>query len=630
MRSRRLDYGRQATFSSSDKCPFHPKGAKSARNLFVGFVLSRFTTIECAALMVVLCLLATLPSGANSKLDALLKEEPSLNSGSQKRQSKDYKAALSDYEAAFKRAPAKSKAKSRAALALAETTRNQNEAYNFIGMGYPKMVREKFEKALAESSDSGDSEAAAAARFQLGLFEWSYDRFEQATSEFQKIVDTYSTTSFAPDALLASGMVAADFYRRDKQEATAGKYFDRVIAESPSATAAVGAYWQRGMQWVRKRSDAKAIVELRKAVELIRQPALDADPDAWDFAAEAYYEMGMALSRQKNFKEAQKSFDELTQGYKGTRTTHPTGKRVFLQAPIQSALCQILQGKKSQGIRALEQFIANHPKDFLALRAQELIDRYQAPGNRVAQRKSGGGRVAQQKPPANPRKQPVISYKPAPTKPGTSTGKVQATNATRHSPDTCIACGPAALAVVCKLYGIPATESELAKLARTEKKYGTSLYALYHAAEQKGLHPVPLRVHTNGLAQQPVRTDQSVHLHDLRLPAILHLITNHYVVLVTMDDQTAELHDPSAPQHYRLTLDELGKQCTGAALVFDAEFENQPSLKTAQLPDTGQSSETQPISPPDIRPSTLVAQSLLSQAVLSPSEMKALWGGQFG
>ena len=133
-----------------------------------------------------------------------------------------------------------------------------------------------------------------------------------------------------------------------------------------------------------------------------------------------------------------------------------------------------------------------------------------------------------------------------------------------HKQETPQTCGPAALAAVCRHYGIPATEAEVAKLAGTTPK-GTSMLGLQAAARQKGLTAQGRRLTLETLSGAPC-------------PCILFFHPGHFAVLTGTQEATGGrdaaggrgrrfyLADPSLGQR-TMTPDQLGALWRGELLV---------------------------------------------------------------
>jgi predicted double-glycine peptidase len=102
---------------------------------------------------------------------------------------------------------------------------------------------------------------------------------------------------------------------------------------------------------------------------------------------------------------------------------------------------------------------------------------------------------------------------------------------TQHHGNTC---GPAALAAVCRYYGIAATEEEVAHASGTTDD-GTSMLGLQRAAEQYGLTTVGRQVALPDLRHLP-------------LPCILYFHPGHFAVLTGFDGDRYLLADPRSGQ----------------------------------------------------------------------------------
>ncbi len=113
-------------------------------------------------------------------------------------------------------------------------------------------------------------------------------------------------------------------------------------------------------------------------------------------------------------------------------------------------------------------------------------------------------------------------------------------------------CGPAALAAVCRHFGIAATEDEIARLAETDAQ-GTSMLGLQAAARAKGLAAEGIRVTPGGLSRTP-------------LPCLLFFHPGHFAVLTGVRGGLFYLADPSLGQR-TVTREQLVSLWHGEALL---------------------------------------------------------------
>ena len=127
--------------------------------------------------------------------------------------------------------------------------------------------------------------------------------------------------------------------------------------------------------------------------------------------------------------------------------------------------------------------------------------------------------------------------------------------------ETVQTCGPAALAAVCRHYGIPATEAEVARLAGTTAQ-GTSMLGLQAAARAKGLSAEGVQMTVGTLPHAPC-------------PCILFFHPGHFAVLTGVRELTEApgvtgrqfyLADPSLGQH-TMTAGQLGSLWHGELLI---------------------------------------------------------------
>jgi hypothetical protein len=124
--------------------------------------------------------------------------------------------------------------------------------------------------------------------------------------------------------------------------------------------------------------------------------------------------------------------------------------------------------------------------------------------------------------------------------------------------ETLQTCGPAALAAICRHYGLPATEAEIAHLAGTTSA-GTSMLGLQSAARAKGLAAEGMRMTLASLPNAP-------------RPCLLFFRPGHFAVLTGVGrlpnghGELFYLADPSLGQR-TMTADRLGALWHGEVLV---------------------------------------------------------------
>ena len=92
-----------------------------------------------------------------------------------------------------------------------------------------------------------------------------------------------------------------------------------------------------------------------------------------------------------------------------------------------------------------------------------------------------------------------------------------------------ILCGPRALLILCRMYGIDAELEELAQLARVNEE-GTNMFNLLKAAQAKGFSAVGRILKYNELLA-------------LKKPVIAFVNNNHFSVLEAIDKHTARISD---------------------------------------------------------------------------------------
>lgn len=112
-------------------------------------------------------------------------------------------------------------------------------------------------------------------------------------------------------------------------------------------------------------------------------------------------------------------------------------------------------------------------------------------------------------------------------------------------------CGLACIAMVASYWGHRIDLSSMRQRFSVSLK-GATLKDIMAMGLQLDLQPRPLKLEMN-------------HLHNLKLPAVLHWDMNHFVVLKSMTRNHGLVHDPSTGERY-LSFDELANHFTGVAL----------------------------------------------------------------
>ncbi len=129
-------------------------------------------------------------------------------------------------------------------------------------------------------------------------------------------------------------------------------------------------------------------------------------------------------------------------------------------------------------------------------------------------------------------------------------------------------CALACLAMVAGHHGYDVDLASLRQRYSVSLK-GATLLQLIRMAEPLNLASRPLRLELD-------------HLSKLQLPAILHWNFNHFVVLVSVNDNTAIIHDP-ARGRISLPLSEVSKHFTGVALELSPTQEFKPHSERQRL-----------------------------------------------
>ena len=122
-------------------------------------------------------------------------------------------------------------------------------------------------------------------------------------------------------------------------------------------------------------------------------------------------------------------------------------------------------------------------------------------------------------------------------------------------------CGPACMAMLLSYHGRQTTVQHLRERANTGRD-GMTINGLIHIARQEGLSGKIQQVHPG----QP---------HSLRLPALLHWNSKHYVILEKLNTQHASIIDPAIGRQ-TLTLETFRQNFTGTAVEFTPTHNFQP------------------------------------------------------
>jgi ATP-binding cassette subfamily B protein RaxB len=103
------------------------------------------------------------------------------------------------------------------------------------------------------------------------------------------------------------------------------------------------------------------------------------------------------------------------------------------------------------------------------------------------------------------------------------------------------------------------------------------------AVSMKGVNLKGLMTMASGLSLQtrPLKLDLQ-HLHELKLPCILHWDLNHFVVLKSVSAKHIVLHDPAVGER-RLALHEFAKHFTGIALELTPSEQFEPKEERQQF-----------------------------------------------
>lgn len=128
-------------------------------------------------------------------------------------------------------------------------------------------------------------------------------------------------------------------------------------------------------------------------------------------------------------------------------------------------------------------------------------------------------------------------------------------------------CGPACLAMLLSYHGRQTTVQHLRERANTGRD-GMTINGLIHIAQQEGLSGKVQQVHPS----QP---------HSLRLPALLHWNSKHFVILEKLNTQYAGIVDPAIGRQ-KLTLEALRQNFTGTAVEFTPTHNFQPRKLNAK------------------------------------------------
>ena len=118
-------------------------------------------------------------------------------------------------------------------------------------------------------------------------------------------------------------------------------------------------------------------------------------------------------------------------------------------------------------------------------------------------------------------------------------------------------CGVACLAMICRYYNRNYSIQYLRKITGTNQE-GTSVFTLIETAKKIGLSAVSLKGKCTELKQ---------YLTENKSPSILHLKTNHYIVLYKIKGNKLLINDPAEGRKL-ITWKELEQEWSGYLISF--------------------------------------------------------------
>ena len=130
-------------------------------------------------------------------------------------------------------------------------------------------------------------------------------------------------------------------------------------------------------------------------------------------------------------------------------------------------------------------------------------------------------------------------------------------------------CGPNSLLIICQKFGVKTDLEELKALSGYEAEASTTMLGLQRAAEAKGLHAVGMKIGVDELA-------------GLKMPAIAHLWSDHFVVVesASADPDTLKVTNP--PGEPRLvSKQDFAKSYSGFALLVAKDADSFPKPEAA-------------------------------------------------
>lgn len=114
-------------------------------------------------------------------------------------------------------------------------------------------------------------------------------------------------------------------------------------------------------------------------------------------------------------------------------------------------------------------------------------------------------------------------------------------------------CGPRALLLVCQREGVQASLPDLAREAGTTAQ-GTTLAGLAQAARAHGFRARGVQMNPQALSQ-------------LSSPALAWVEANHYVAVLSVNDDRATIDDPNQTKEETISTAELWSRCGGVLLT---------------------------------------------------------------
>lgn len=134
-----------------------------------------------------------------------------------------------------------------------------------------------------------------------------------------------------------------------------------------------------------------------------------------------------------------------------------------------------------------------------------------------------------------------------------------------------LSCGVRCLLIIFNKFGIKTPPDELIKISGYRKNRGTTMYGLYKAAREKGLYAVGMKIGIEDLSK-------------LKIPAIVHLWNNHFVVVEPVEYNRLKITDSSQKTEI-ISTEKFKSYYSGFALLISPDRIDFSKIEQKEVPD---------------------------------------------